>query len=348
MLQGALRQAAELYREVLRTAGEDLFDTGKAQLGLAQLSYEWNALEEAWQGAQDALDLGTILKDAALQVQAALVLAQIEQARGQATAAGQQLRALFAGLSAMVTPHLPLLQRRIEAAQAGLALAVGDLATAERWSMMSAPLREHLPRLHQEQEAFIDARLLIAQGKTEGALHLLERWQIEAHELGRTRSEVESLMLMARAALAQERLLHATSLLREVLALAQAEGYQRLFLDEGDEMVALLRVVWPTIRNERCEPYVRMLLRAFAQHRLELGSTPVPSESVPAVSPSSLSPQEQRVLRLLAAGYSNPEIAEALVVSINTVKTQVHSIYQKLNVKSRKEARAVAHDQNLF
>jgi LuxR family maltose regulon positive regulatory protein len=54
------------------------------------------------------------------------------------------------------------------------------------------------------------------------------------------------------------------------------------------------------------------------------------------------------VLRLLAAGYSNPEIAEALVVSINTVKTQVHSIYQKLNVKSRKEARAVAHDQNLF
>jgi LuxR family transcriptional regulator, maltose regulon positive regulatory protein len=63
---------------------------------------------------------------------------------------------------------------------------------------------------------------------------------------------------------------------------------------------------------------------------------------------SPLSPQEQRVLRLLVAGYSNPEIAQALVVSINTVKTQVHSIYQKLNVKSRQEARAVVRSQHVL
>ena len=66
------------------------------------------------------------------------------------------------------------------------------------------------------------------------------------------------------------------------------------------------------------------------------------------MSLSSLSPQERRVLDLLVAGCSNPEIAQALVVSINTVKTQVRSIYQKLNVKSRKEARAVVRDQNLL
>ena len=46
------------------------------------------------------------------------------------------------------------------------------------------------------------------------------------------------------------------------------------------------------------------------------------------------------MLRLLVTGLSNPEIAEALVVSINTVKTQVRSIYRKLNVKSRKEVRS--------
>ena len=54
------------------------------------------------------------------------------------------------------------------------------------------------------------------------------------------------------------------------------------------------------------------------------------------------------MLRLLVAGLSNPEIAEALVVSINTVKTQVRSIYRKLNVKSRKEARSAARSQNLL
>lgn len=56
-----------------------------------------------------------------------------------------------------------------------------------------------------------------------------------------------------------------------------------------------------------------------------------------------LSRQEQRVLRLLVAELSYPEIARELIVSINTVKTHVSSIYRKLNVHSRREARAVVH-----
>ena len=59
----------------------------------------------------------------------------------------------------------------------------------------------------------------------------------------------------------------------------------------------------------------------------------------------ALSPQEQRVLQLLAAGLSNPEIAQELIVSVNTVKTQVQSIYRKLNLTSRSQARRAA--QNL-
>jgi ATP/maltotriose-dependent transcriptional regulator MalT len=61
-----------------------------------------------------------------------------------------------------------------------------------------------------------------------------------------------------------------------------------------------------------------------------------------------LSRQEQRVLSLLVAELSYPEIARELVVSINTVKTQVNSIYRKLNVHSRREARAVVQHLQLF
>jgi LuxR family maltose regulon positive regulatory protein len=61
-----------------------------------------------------------------------------------------------------------------------------------------------------------------------------------------------------------------------------------------------------------------------------------------------LSPQELRVLRLLVTGYSRAEIAHELVVSVNTVKTQLHSIYRKLNVTSRKEAHAVANRLHLL
>jgi LuxR family maltose regulon positive regulatory protein len=60
-----------------------------------------------------------------------------------------------------------------------------------------------------------------------------------------------------------------------------------------------------------------------------------------------LSPQEIRVLRLLAAGLSNGEIASELVVSINTVKTHVKSIYRKLNIRSREEARIAVKELRL-
>jgi LuxR family maltose regulon positive regulatory protein len=60
-----------------------------------------------------------------------------------------------------------------------------------------------------------------------------------------------------------------------------------------------------------------------------------------------LSIQEQRVLRLLVAGHSNPEIARELVVSVNTVKAQLQSIYRKLNVNNRVEASVMAQQLQL-
>jgi LuxR family maltose regulon positive regulatory protein len=60
-----------------------------------------------------------------------------------------------------------------------------------------------------------------------------------------------------------------------------------------------------------------------------------------------LSQQELRVLRLLVAGLSNADIARELVVSTNTVKTHVKSIYRKLSVTSRDEAREVARELKL-
>jgi len=56
----------------------------------------------------------------------------------------------------------------------------------------------------------------------------------------------------------------------------------------------------------------------------------------------SLSAQEQHVLALLVAGRSNPEIAEALIVSVNTVKGLVKNLYRKLGVMNRRESSEVA------
>jgi len=337
-LQGELHQAAELYREVLTTAGEDLFDKGKALLGLARLSYEWNALEVAQQEANEAFELGARLAEQTLQAQASLVLASIEQARGQTIHVRQRLHALLAHL----LPHSsPLLQREILAWQAQLALAAHDLAAVQLWSTTRARQGETVARLQQEQEDLLVARLLMAQGKIDEALLQLEYWQVDAHQHGRTRSEMEVLILLALAHAAQQRLSQASLRLKEVLLLAQAEGYQRLLLDEGEPLASFLRTVLPAIRKDLSAPYVRTVLQAFAQPHLDQLAPLASGSPASAALLKPLSPQEQRVLRLLVAGFSNSEIAEALVISSNTVKTRVQNIYHKLNVKSRKEAREV-------
>lgn len=61
-----------------------------------------------------------------------------------------------------------------------------------------------------------------------------------------------------------------------------------------------------------------------------------------------LTPREQEVLRLMAIGKSNPEIAEALYIGRGTVRTHVSNILAKLGAKTRTEASMLARDRNLL
>jgi LuxR family maltose regulon positive regulatory protein len=204
--------------------------------------------------------------------------------------------------------------------------------------------------MQQEREALIIARLLVAQGEPEEALRLLDRWQEEAHAQGRSSSELEIMILKVLTyRKMRDHQLQSGQTLMQALMLARPEGYQRLFLDEGQEMAAALQAVLSEARAEPLASYARTLLYAFARQQAEQHiSNSTPTVSTPVMPFEPLSAQERRVLRLLAAGRSNPEIAQELVVSINTVKTQTQSIYRKLNVNSRKEAREVARQLHLL
>ena len=349
--QGELHAAAQFYRQLFAEAAEDPFDMTSALIGLAALSYEWNELQRAEQEVSQALDLGKhrvneigkYHAEQLIQVPGSLVLARVLHARG-ATAQAQHLLQELVVLT--LERRWLYLHREVLAEQARLQLSVADLAAVQRWLTTITQLGEDFRRVQQEREALIVVRLRIAQGETEAALHLLDHWLAEAHAQGRSRSEIEMLVLKALAYYSTNKHLpQAKQTLLQALTLARPEGYQRLFLDEGHEMAAALRAVLPDVREEPLAAYVRALLYAFARQGLEHRVSP---SSTSAQLYEPLSPQEQRVLRLLAAGRSNPEIAQELVVSVNTVKTQVQSIYRKLNVKSRWEAAEAARSLDLL
>jgi LuxR family maltose regulon positive regulatory protein len=149
-------------------------------------------------------------------------------------------------------------------------------------------------------------------------------------------------LLLARVYAACSRREEAHQMLLEALKLGYIGGYLRLFLDEGEELLQLLRDLMPSLRGQPLRGYAQTILQAVAPVANK------PSLSVVVETYEPLSMQEQRVLRLLAAGLSNIEIARELVVSINTVRSQVQSIYRKLQVHNRHAASAAARSLHLL
>jgi LuxR family maltose regulon positive regulatory protein len=70
--------------------------------------------------------------------------------------------------------------------------------------------------------------------------------------------------------------------------------------------------------------------------------------SVERVLPEPLTPREQEILELIAAGLTNREIAERLVISAETVKKHTSGIYGKLDVSNRTEAATRAREMDLL
>ena len=111
----------------------------------------------------------------------------------------------------------------------------------------------------------------------------------------------------------------------------------RLFADEGPPMAALLKAL---TKQSNAPGYVRRLLAAARRTAHQPGR--------PAALVEPLSDRELDVLRLLGTDLDGPDIARALFVSLNTMRTHTKSIYAKLGVSSRRAAVRQAHDLNLL
>jgi len=275
----------------------------------------------------------------------ALLLAMVTQAQGDSAATQswlQQLeclsqRASYIELTEVIAPI-----------RARFALTEGHLEDALFW-MREENQRATDPGYRRSE--LIDlthARVLIAAGQAgiepeagARALELLEHWYVTADQAGRVRVLLEVLILQALALQLQNDRAGALRALQRAVTLAEPGRYIRLFVAEGDPLARLLRLLLEqqrTRKNSRQTvsiTYLSTLLKAFIQPGTFSLPTPL-SESKPLLDPLSL--REREVLRLVAAGLKNREIADELVVVTGTVKAHINMIYQKLGVTNRVQA----------
>ena len=138
---------------------------------------------------------------------------------------------------------------------------------------------------------------------------------------------IEILVVQALARRARNDVPGALASLERAVALAEPEGYVRVFADEGPAMAGLLRLA---TQQRDASGYLRRLLAA----------TVTPAARAPADQPliEPLSERELDVLRLLESDLDGPDIARELTVSLATVRTHTRNIYAKLGVNNRRAA----------
>ena len=375
VLQGRLRQAATTYEQVVHVVpGQEMLHVlvGSAgyYFGMGDLLREWNELDEASRHLSQGMELvrGRLTVDAHVVTQGYTALARLEMARRDYSRALATLDA-FTQLDRQ-RHFVPHLVAHGLAVRAQVELAQDHLAAAIRWADASGlSTEDDLSYLH-EREYLTLARVRIAQGRNDpaghgnsgtshgnsgtshgnsgtspflrDALHLLERLLEDAEARARRGSALEILLLRALAFAAEAHRKEALASLERALLLSEPGGYIRLFLDEGEPMLALLRQAHA---RGIAPGYVATLLSAFGElgARASLLRT---SRADSLVEP--LSERELAVLRLLVAGLSNAAMAQELVITVGTVKRHVNSIYTKLGVTSRTQAVARAHTLQLL
>jgi LuxR family maltose regulon positive regulatory protein len=194
-------------------------------------------------------------------------------------------------------------------------------------------------------------QVLIAQGKFEAAYDKLTVLAKKTQNTGHGNMYIKALTLQVLAADGLGNHTESMKVLKYVLTLAEPEGYVRIFVDEGEPMRQLILDYQENLKKELGNGVDRVSidLLTFTDKLLAAFSQPVPGEKTKdehLLEP--LNERELDVLRLIATGRSNKEIAEILVVALSTVKWYINNLYSKLGAKSRTHALALAKELELI
>lgn len=356
-VQGQLHQAKQVFGQVLPAiGGRHGPDVGMVYLNIANVFREWNQLGTAEHYLRQGLELCRPFNSfAAMVVAGQITLARVLQALGKEEDSLEMLR-LAGQPPERDIAYYPA--ARPAAYQARLWLAQGNHTKAAHWAHNSSLRPEDAPGEYRYEIDYLTlARILITQNRLDEAATVLAALYPSAQSAERTSRVIEILLLQAWLVQAQGNIKQAMARLQNALVLAESEGFVRMFVDEGEPVRNLLQ---HAASAGIAAKYVATLLAAEdhtdsspqdepATIAGVAANTPAaPSDSATAALVEPLTDRELEVLRLVAQGLTNREVATKLIVATSTVKKHLENIYGKLNVNNRTQAIATARTLKLL
>ena len=332
--RGKLHRAIEIMEKPMEVNGKTIKSPGLL-VGLCKIRYELNEMEAAAEDAKLAIELGELAPIAESRLIAYFLQARILLSWGDKTSAIAAMKKMD---EASRHPTVSAYYRaRHLACRVIFAIRQNDLEAAASWGKR---LSEYKDILHLEWQ-HVPARLLIAQGKKEVAAEYLQELyermvQASAHGL--------AIGVRVYQALAAENEESALQFLADALKMAEPEGFIRTFVDEGELLKPLLEKALPMGVTPEYTRKLLTIIEAKERQKLKMKK----GEGVPSPHHAILSERELEVLRLMASGLSNQQIADRLIISLSTAKNHVHNILEKLNVQGRTQAVVQARELGLI
>lgn len=313
---------------------------------LSDLYFEWNDLLAALDHARTGVELGEQLGNADVLTSAYSRMARLHFVNGDHPAAREWLgKAEDLLAHAHLTPGSGTSTRDV---QVRLWAASVDTLALRDWVERHQGLLEEPVVLLNERDVRTMARAFLSLGEPARSLDLLQRHECWSKGCALAGMQIKNLALQALAHQVTGAPEQAVEIVKDALVLTEPGGFVRTFVDEGQEMQAILSRV-RLLGSGISRDYIAGLLGAFAagesaDHKVTRGEeAPLPSLLI-----EPLSDREIEVLRLIADGYSNQQIAGELFISLGTVKAHTANIYRKLDVRSRTQAVAYARDLKLI
>jgi len=329
-VMGRLDEAAESILHVIQF-GKGIPIASFAITDLAIIHYERNDLVEALNILQKGWKTITDLNNPEFIIASCMIKIRILGALNQTSEVKSTIKECQNILDQHSIPDRTL--SRWASFQIELAIKDGEIGLAREW----------LDKFESGQDAhpfyrFLELspiRLLIAEGKNLEAKKLIVNACAGAEKHGWNYGRA---WLIVHLALVEENEKKSLAYLEESLNIGLRSHFLRTYADAGADLLPLLRKSAATFHHTG---YIQEIIQIIEQESAEKNKLLPSGSRAPTI-------REMEILRLVAAGLTNRQIAEQMVVSISTVKSHVHHICEKLDAENRTEAAARARKLGLI